>query len=358
MSFNSIAILQYEFLGNTVGQYLGAVVVFLVVFTLLKLFKREILRRLRQLAKKTKGDFDDLVIEILYSIGSPFYLLLSAGIALQFIQEPPVIKTVGYWIGFGVIVYSVVRAVGSIIDYLFERVVKKRLEEGDRLDPSVVKLLGKVLKGIVWVVAILLVAQNLGFNITALVAGLGIGGIAIAFALQGILSDMFASFSIYFDKPFRTGDYIVVGDDFGTIKHIGLKSTRIESTWGEEIIISNKDLIEARVKNYQRVEIRRNSLKFGVTYETPAEKLKMIPSIAREIIDKIEFATFERGHFNEFGDSSLNFEVRYTVSSSDYTLYLDIQQEVNIALKERFEKEGIEFAYPTQTLFVHKMKEA
>ena len=130
------------------------------------------------------------------------------------------------------IVYSVVRALSSLVDYFFDRAVKKRLEEGDRLDPSVVRLLGKALKGIIWVMAILLVAQNLGFNITALVAGLGIGGVAIAFALQGVLSDVFASFSIYFDKPFQTGDFIVIGDEMGTVKHIGIKTTRIETLEG------------------------------------------------------------------------------------------------------------------------------
>jgi len=357
MNLDTIALLHYEFFGNTVVDYLIAGAVFIFAFTFLKLFKRGVLKKLRGLAKKTKSDFDDLLTEILYSIGTPFYLLLSAGIALQFIQEPPVIKTVGYWIAFGVIVYSVVRAVGSLIDYLFERVVKKRLEQGERLDPSVIKLLGKVLKGIIWMVAILLVVQNLGFNITALVAGLGIGGIAIAFALQGILSDMFASFSIYFDRPFQTGDFIIVGDEMGTVKNIGIKTTRIATLQGEELVMSNKELTEARVHNYKKMERRRIGFGFGVTYDTPVEKLKKIPQMVKDIIGAIEMTDVDRVHFTEFGDFSLNFQTMYYINDPDYTLYMDIQQTINLAIKEKFEKEGIEFAYPSQTLFVHKMKD-
>lgn len=354
MPSDYIDLLQYEFLGNTVVQYLTAVAVFLFVFTVLKLFKAGVLRRLRKLAKKTKGDFDDLLIEILYSIGNPFYLLLSVGVALQFIQEPPIVKTIGYWSAFGVIVYSVVRAVGSVIDYLFERVVKKRLEEGERLDPSVVKLLGKVLKGVIWVVALLLVAQNLGFNITALVAGLGIGGIAIAFALQGVLSDVFASFSIYFDHPFRTGDFIIIGEDMGTVKHIGLKTTRIETLQGEELVMSNKELTEARVHNYREMKKRRAGFGFGVTYDTPGEKLRQIPQMVKDIIASSEVTEVDRVHFKEFGDFSLNFDVVYYINSADYTVYMDTQQAINFALKEKFEQEGIEFAYPTQTVYLQK----
>ena len=347
--------LSYEFFGNTVLQYLFSGAVFFVVFTALKLFKVGILLRLRQFAKKTKNDFDDLLIEILYSIGNPLYLLLSAGVALQFIQEPAAIKTLGYWIAFGVIVYSVVRALSSLVDYFFDRAVKKRVEEeGDRLDPSVVRLLGKALKGIIWVMAILLVAQNLGLNITALVAGLGIGGIAIAFALQGVLSDVFASFSIYFDKPFQTGDFIVIGEDMGTVKHIGIKTTRIETLEGEELIVSNKELTEARILNYRGFEKRRMTFSFGIKYETPTEKVRAIPQMVRDIIGNIEKAEIQRIHFTDFGDFSLNFGAVYYITSDDFTVHKDVQHEINIALMERFEKEGIEFAYPTQTVYVKK----
>lgn len=346
--------LNFQVLGNTVADYIVATVVFLVVFSVLKFFKLKILGSLRKLTEQTKNDFDDLIIEVIQSVGYPFYLFVSLGVAIQFIEQPPWLSSVISTVALIVVVYVAVKAVQQIIEYMFDRGIKSRLEEDPRFDPSVIRLLLNMTKGVVWVVAILLLLQNLGYNITTLIAGLGIGGIAIAFALQNVLSDIFASFSIYLDRPFQTGDFIIVGDMLGTVKHIGIKSTRIESLWGEEIIIPNKDLTETRVKNYKRMQNRRLVFGFGVTYQTPAEKLRKIPNIVREIIEHIELAELDRVHFKEFADSSLNFEVMYHVDSPDYNVYMDIQQEINLALKERLEKEEVEFAYPTQTIFVEK----
>jgi len=349
-------IFQFSFAGNTIGAYTAALFVFFLVYIVLLVFRKGVLNKLKGLAEKTKTDFDDLLIEVVSAVGTPFYLFLSVGIALQFIEYPLWTKSIGYWIALFVIVYSVMKALSRVIDYFLEKIIEKRSKEDGTFDLSVVKLLGKGLKGILWAVAILLVVQNLGYDITALIAGLGIGGIAIAFALQGILSDVFASFSIYFDKPFRTGDFIVVGTDMGTIKHIGLKSTRIQALEGEELIMSNKELTEARIKNYRGFEKRRMSFSFGIKYETPTEKIRAIPQMVKDIIGKIELAEIYRIHFTDFGDFSLNFGVVYYIASGDFTVHKDVQHEINIALMERFEKEGIEFAYPTQTLFVHSLK--
>ncbi len=206
----------------------------------------------------------------------------------------------------------------------------------------------------VWLVAAIIVFQNLGYNVSALVAGLGVGGIAIAFAVQNILTDIFSSFSIYFDRPFQEGDYIVVGDDSGTVKKIGIKSTRIQSLKGEELIVSNKELTETRIHNYKKMRERRISFNFGVVYETPTEKLRKIPEIVKSITDKIELVRLDRVHFDKFGDFSLSFEVVYYLNTSDYNKYMDIQQDINIDLKEAFKKEKIDFAYPTQTVFLNK----
>jgi len=187
------------------------------------------------------------------------------------------------------------------------------------------------------VIAFVIVLQNLGYNISALIAGLGIGGVAVAFALQNILSDIFASFSIYFDK-------------------IGIKSTRLRSPNGQQIIISNKELTEARVQNFKRLEKRRAVYQIGVTYETPKEKLEKVPSIIKRVIDEISLAEFDRCHFKEFGDFSLNFEVSYYVKTQDYKTYLDVVQDVNLKIFDNFEKEEIEFAYPTQTIYLNKAK--
>jgi small-conductance mechanosensitive channel len=347
------AFLGYEFFGNTVWQYLTAVVVFLAVYLVLKIVKQRIIANLHKLAEKIKGDFDDLVVHVVQSVGEPFYFFVPLAISMQFIEEPVLLKTWISYAALAVVAYTVVRAVQELIGYGFEKGMKQRLIEDPRFDVSVVRLISRVAKGAVWLIAILVVLQNFGYDITALVAGLGIGGLAIAFALQSVLGDVFASFSIYLDKPFKTGDFIIVGDVLGTVEHIGVKSTRIKSLWGEEVIVPNQDLTNARVKNYKRMENRRIVFSFGVTYQTPAAKLKRIPEIVGEIIQEIKLASLDRVHWKEFGDSALVYEVMYTVKSSEYNEYMDAQQEINLQLKDRLENEGIAFAYPTQTVFLH-----
>ena len=341
-------------LGNSLGAYIDAVLLFVVVFAALLVFRALVLARLKSLAEKTSTDIDDMLIGVLHSVDTPLYLLVALGVGLQVINHPAVVATIGYQLAFFVVVYALIKAASAIVDYLFERIVKKRLAEKDAFDPSAIHLLGKALKGAIWGISLLLVLQNLGFDITALLAGLGIGGLAVAFALQNIFSDIFASFSIYFDKPFSTGDFIIVGNDMGVVKHIGIKSTRIQTLQGQELVIPNTDLTGSRVNNYRKLTKRRASFFFGVTYETPGAKLRKIPDIVREIIGGIELADIDRVHFKEFGDSSLNYEVVYYANTTEYGVYMDIQQEINLQVKERLEKEGIEFAFPTQTIYLAK----
>jgi small-conductance mechanosensitive channel len=176
----------------------------------------------------------------------------------------------------------------------------------------------------------------------------------LAFGLQHILGDIFASFSIFFDKPFNVGDFIIVGDNMGVVKKVGIKSTRVQSLWGQEVVIPNKELTSARINNYKKMERRRVQFSFGVVYDTSAENLEKVLEITKGIVEKIELAELDRVHFKEYGNYSLNFEVIYYVNTPDYNKYMDIQQEINLLLKKRFEKEGITFAYPTQTVIVNK----
>ena len=201
---------------------------------------------------------------------------------------------------------------------------------------------------------LLLILSNLGFDITTLIASLGIGGVAIALAVQSILSDLFNSLSIYVDKPFTVGDFIIVGDHMGTVQKIGLKTTRIQALQGEEIVISNSELTSSRVRNFKQMQKRRIVFAFGVTYDTSTEKVKKIPEMVKNAIDPLEKAEYDRAHFKNFGDSSLDFEVVYYVLTGDYTEYMDIQQSINLRIMEEFEKEGIEMAFPTRT--VHLVK--
>ena len=347
-------ILTYTFWSNLIKEYLIAFAIFILAVVVLKFFKRVVIKKLKKLTKQTRGEFDDLLIEIIASIGWFFYFFLSLYIAIQFIQLPELIEKIVYYAVIISITYYIVKGIQRIIDYGFEKMVKKKEEQDEEFDLSIIHLTGKILKGVLWGIAIIIILQNLGYNISTLVAGLGIGGLAIAFALQNILGDIFASFSIYLDKPFQVGDFVIIGNDKGVVKKIGIKSTRIQTLQGEELVMSNKELTETRVHNYKKMEKRRIIFVFGVTYETPTEKVKKIPGIVGKIIDDIKVTETDRVHFKEFGDFSLNFEVVYYLKSSEYNVYMDTQQEINLTMKEQFEKEGIEFAYPTQTIFINK----
>lgn len=217
---------------------------------------------------------------------------------------------------------------------------------------NAVSLIHFVSKSIIWSIATLLCIDNLGIDITALIAGLGIGGIAIALAAQNILGDLFASLAIVLDKPFVIGDYIVVNDVKGTVEHIGIKTTRIRGLSGEELICSNADLLSSRVSNYKRMKERRILFTIGIIYETKHKTLLKIPKILEEIITDIENAKFDRAHFINFGDSSLDFEVVYYVQIPDYVEYMNIQQQINLAIFNKFEEMNIGFAYPTRTLHI------
>jgi small-conductance mechanosensitive channel len=212
---------------------------------------------------------------------------------------------------------------------------------------SALAFLGKLA---LWTVAFLLILDNLGVDITTLIAGLGVGGIAVALAAQNVLGDLFASLSIVMDKPFVLGDFIVVGDFQGTVEHIGLKTTRLRSLSGELLVFPNSDLLTSRIRNFKHMQERRVVFAIGVTYETALSELQEIPQIIKEAITSQEQTRFDRAHLQRFGESALIYEAVYFVSVPDYALYMDIQQRVNFRLLEGFASRGIEFAYPTQTV--------
>ncbi len=345
----------YQIAGIALEDYMLAGIAFVASFLVLCFFKRVIVHRLRKMAEKTSMKFDDVVVDILDSIGWPLFLAISLYFALLPITMPVAVTTVVHYLVIIIVTFYVVKAAQHAIDFGARLVIERRKGEGEAEgDTAVIDLLGKLLKTALWVVAVVLILGNLGYDVSTLVAGLGIGGIAIAFALQNILRDIFASFSIYFDKPFQVGDFIMTGGDKGTVKTIGIKSTRLQTLDGEELVVSNRELTESKVRNFKKMVQRRASFKFGVTYGTPIDKLKMIPRIVTNIIGKQEMATLDRVHFTDLGDFSLNFEVVYYMKSNDYLTYRDTQQVINIELMKAFKKEKIEFAFPTQKLYVSK----
>jgi small-conductance mechanosensitive channel len=203
-----------------------------------------------------------------------------------------------------------------------------------------------------WALVLLVALDNLGVNITALVAGLGVGGVAVALATQNILGDLFASVSILLDKPFVPGDFVVVGDFMGTVEQIGIKTTRVRSLGGEQIVFANNDLLQSRLRNYKRMGERRALFRVGVTYQTPVDKVVAIPEMLRTIVQNQTGTRFDRAHFASYGDFALTFEVVYYVLSPDYNRFMDVQQAINLDVFRTFHGQAIEFAYPTQTLLL------
>jgi small-conductance mechanosensitive channel len=246
------------------------------------------------------------------------------------------------------VTWYVIRLINTSLDAAFAAYAERRGE----VTTNRVKPLISILNLIVWLVALVFLLDNLGFEISAIVAGLGIGGIAIALAAQALLGDLFSYFVIFFDRPFELGDFVIFEDVLGTIEHIGIKTTQIRSLGGEQITVANSILTNTKLRNYKRMIERRVVFSLGVTYDTKAEQIREIPTVIREIIEAEEQARFDRAHFQKYGDSSLVFEVVYYALTPDYTIYMDIQQRINLGIFEAFEERGIEFAFPTRTVHV------
>lgn len=334
--------------GNTLFDYFYCLGVFVILILIFKIFQFYILRRLKKIAEKTKTGIDDTLIVVVQSLRPRFYYFLAFYLATYSVVLSDLVKNIIEGILIILVVYQVIVASQVIIDYILD----KKSGEKDVETKVAISNISKLVKFILWFLGILLILSNLGVNITSLVAGLGVGGIAIAFAMQNILSDLFSSFAIYFDKPFKVGDFIKIGMDAGTVEKIGIKTTRLKTPQGEELIVSNQELTSARIQNFKRMEERRGVFSFSLTYETPVEKLRVIPNYIKEIIESIDGVKFGRTHLKEFGDSALNYEAVYFVESNNYDEFMDIQQEINLKIMEKFEKEGIEMAFPTRTVFV------
>ncbi len=231
-----------------------------------------------------------------------------------------------------------------------EALYTKRREAGDGASAGAITVLSIGARGVVWILVALLLLANFGVNITALIAGLGVGGIAVALALQKVLSDIFASISIMLDKPFKVGEFIMVGEYLGTVEQIGIKTTRLKSLSGEHLVFANNDLLDSRLRNYSRMTERRGVLEVGIEYDTPIDKVQGVVDILREEIEATENARVDRVHFKAFGDYAFVYEAVYFVEPADYALFMDVQQSILLRVLDRLRAEDIEIAYPTQTI--------
>lgn len=238
--------------------------------------------------------------------------------------------------------------VSTVFIFIFSKYWESKPE--DSRNELTLLWVGRLIKALVWGIILILFLENMGIKVNTLIAGLGIGGLALAFAAQAVLADIFCFFTIFFDRPFEIGDFIIVGEQMGTVEHIGIKTTRLRTLDGEQLLFSNTDLTNSRIRNFKTMEERRVLFVLNVAYETTYDKLKEIPGIIKSIIEKIPETTFGRAHFVSYGTYSLNFDIAYYVLNSDYDIYMDIHQEVNLRIKEEFEKWGIQFAFPRQTI--------
>jgi small-conductance mechanosensitive channel len=339
------------FWGNTVQAWLTALGIGAVVVLVLRVVVTIAIRRLRTVSERTRNDIDDIVVDVLASTKSLFLVVLAFWAATRFLVLPANLLNMIRWTMAVVVVFQIAAWSNVAITALIRRRIEATVD-ADPAEATTMAALGFLVRLLVWAVLILAALDNLGVEIAPLLAGLGIGGIAIALAVQNVLGDLFASLSIVLDKPFVIGDFIVVGDLAGTIENVGHKTTRVRSLSGEQLVFANSDLLDSRIRNYKRMFERRILFTIGVTYQTPRDQLQRIPTMIREIVESMEDARFDRSHFKSYGNFSIDFETVYFVRSPEYNVYMDVQQDINLRIHEAFENEGIEFAYPTQTLFI------
>jgi small-conductance mechanosensitive channel len=347
--------LTKEIFHNPVSAYLIALGTFLLGVLVTKVIQKLVIHRVKRWSRRTNTTLDDDLIKIFERNLIPLVYLGIFYLSLRDLTISPIVSRTIDVIGVILLTLLVIRLLGSLVEYSLRLYWFTHRADSPHLEQSLRALIPAI-KIVLWAFGVVFLLDNFGFDISAIVAGLGIGGVAIALASQGLLQDLFSYFSILFDRPFEIGDFIIVGDFMGAVEYVGIKTTRIRSLGGEELILSNTDLTSSRLRNYKRMERRRVVFSIGVTYETGIHRLKAIPEVIQGIIDATENAEFDRAHFFSFGDFSLNFEVVYYVLGNDYNLYMNIQQHINLEIKQQLESRGIEFAYPTQLLYLSNLK--
>ncbi|MDE2292165.1 MAG: mechanosensitive ion channel family protein [Elusimicrobia bacterium] len=344
-------LLTRMFLGNSVHEWLTAAGMFAAILAAVMVVKSVLLDRLKRWARRTTTHFDDVVVDALSGVRLREWAVLAAYFASRTLFFNSGVEKVLRLIVVLVVSLRAAVMLQAVLAYLWRRLTAP-VQEGDPTARAALQNVEYVLNAAVWVGAGLFILDNVGVNITTAVAGLGIGGIAVAMAAQQILGDLFSSFVIFMDKPFKVGDFIIVDDYMGVVENVGIKTTRIQSLSGEALVFSNSDLTKSRIRNYKKMRERRVVASFGVLYETPLEKVKAFAGQVKDIFKTIPNTRLDRVHFKSFGDSSLDYEAVYYVLSPDYTVFMDIQQDFGFKLMDLMAREGLEMAYPTRTVYM------
>ncbi|MBS1918153.1 MAG: mechanosensitive ion channel family protein [Bacteroidetes bacterium] len=339
------------YFGNSISEWSIALAIIFLSVIFLAFIRKIFFNALKKWSSGTVTKLDDVAVLAVRKIVYPFLYFVAVYSGISYLTPSPKIAKAITVLQLIACTYFAVRLANFMLNHLINRYLQQHenIEEKRKQARGIII----VVNVLTWAIGLVFLADNLGYNVTALITGLGVGGIAIALAAQSILGDLFSYFIIFFDKPFEIGDFIIVDDKMGTIEYIGIKTTRVRTLSGDQLIFSNHDLTNSRVHNYKRMEKRRVVLSIGVTYKTSVQLLKKIPEIVKKIIEMQPLVTFDRGHFSHLGNYSLDFEFVYYVMSADYNLYMDKQQSINFLIMEKFRSEHIDFAYPTQTILVH-----
>ncbi len=326
----------------------------LILFSLMSIVSRLIFPKLSKVSEFTRTEIDNAIFDVLGSLNWFFYLILSLQLSLFFFEISPFLQKRLNQILMIFLTFYATKIVVQLTGHGFSRFIDKKEEHHEQVDRSVLIILKNAVQIIIWTFAIILILENLGYSITTLMGGLGIAGIVAAFGVRSLLEDVLSYISISFDKPFTVDDYIVIGDDSGTVKKIGLRSTRIQTLSGEQLIISNRELIKSRIRNYRRIKKRRDSIELKVNLDTPVDKLKKIPKGLEKIVNSIEDTEFNHAYFKKIQDDAFLFSTTYYVLTSEYSEFIQTKQTIHLKMIQYLKDEGVELAQPTQKIYIKK----
>ena len=344
-----------NFLGNAPWRWLVAGAVAFGIFFVLLLLRRLAHKQYQRLAATPQDEFLELPLHVVSHTSALFLLIASLFLGLQTLELPPKLARVVLTLITIASFWQIGLWATTALVAVLERKQRKTLAV-DRAAAGSLTIIGFMVRLTIWALVLLLTLDNLGIQIKPLLAGLGIGGIAVALAAQNILGDLFASLSITLDRPFVLGDSLQVETFSGTVEYIGIKSTRLRSPDGEQIIMPNSKLLASNIRNLTRATERRVVFSISVGPETPLAEVRKIPGLIRALIEAYPDVRFDRSHFAKISAASFDFEAVYVVKTTDYARHMDIVQEINLKLVEAFEKQGIAFAYPVQRLYLEQQQ--
>lgn len=347
--------MYYEVWWNSVYNYIVALVIFWIVYFAIMLFKRIVIKKIKILAEKTENKRDDFIIKQLYSISRVFYWVLYIYIPFQYIKTNLTIDRILNILFLAIVIREFSNILINIIKNILEKSIY--IKKTGKKDTTRINLFHIIARIVVYAVWTLFFLSNIWVEITPFIASLWVMWIAVAFALQKILWDVFASFSIYLDRPFEIWDFIIIGTDSGIVKDIGIKSTRIQTLHWQELIIPNNEITSTRINNYGKMTKRRVAFTIWVIYQTAPKIIEKIPSIIKKIIENTENTEFSRAHFIEFWESDLKFEIVYFITTKEFDIYRDTHQKICLEIMKTFKKEWIWFAYPTQSIYIETPKQ-